>query len=127
MACTGCMSGRGPSPRTVPDNRVQTQPAVVVGKSEDTSNKVKLRYFGGGSKKTSGGCSTCSGKKSGYTVTTSETIRFVSEESPGGLFNQTFSIGRDYYVTEKQADYLLSLTYRNRAGQVVKKFVKQED
>lgn len=125
MACSGCASKRKASVKPVIDNRQSTVQGVVVEASADTSNKVKLRYFGGGSKKTTGGCSTCHGSKGGYVVTTSETIRFVSEDAPGGLFVETFSIGHDYYVTEKQAEYLLTLTYRNRAGQIVHKFKKE--
>ena len=124
MGCTGCGASR-PSRPIVADNRKAEPIGVVVGKSDEDSAKVRLRYYGGSIKKATVGCSTCSGKKGGYAVTTSETIRFVSEDAPGGMFVQTFQIGHDYYVTEKQAEYLLTLTYVNRAGQTVNKFKKE--
>lgn len=109
------------------DNRKPAAEGVVVKKSADPSAKVRIRYYGGGSKKSTGGCSTCHGTKGGYTVTTAETIQFVSEDADNELFKMTFNIGHDYYVTEKQAEYLLTLTYRNRAGQVVNKFERVEE
>lgn len=124
MACGGCGKSR-PRKQVVLDNRKPDSQGTVVGASENTENKVRLRYYGGTIKKTTTGCSTCSGRKSGYAVTTSETIRFVSEDAPGNWFVQTFQIGHDYYVTEKQAEYLLSLTYVNKAGQTVHKFKKE--
>ena len=127
MACGGCARNRAaakPSTANV-DNRKPAPIGTVVGKSDNTDNKVKLRYYGGSVKKAAVGCSTCSGSKSAYTVTTSETIIFVSEDAPGGLYKVTFQIGHDYYVTEKQAEYLLTLTYTNRAGQLVHKFQKE--
>lgn len=124
MACGGCGKSK-PRKTTITDNRKAAPIGTVVGKSEN-EGKVRLRYFGGTVKKATVGCSTCSGRKSGYAVTTSETIRFVSEDAPGGLFVQTFQIGHDYYVTEKQAEYLLTLTYTNRAGQTVHKFKKED-
>lgn len=112
----------------IKDNRKPASVGVVVEKSENPQAKVRIRYYGGGTKKSTGsGCSTCHGTKKGYVVTTAETIQFVSEDENGGLFKRTFSIGHDYYVTEKQAEYLLTLEYRNRAGQIVKKFQKVEE
>lgn len=99
-------------------------PATVVEASSDPSQKVKIRYYGGGSLKAAGtGCRACGGGKR-YIVTTSERIMFASEDVENGLFSQLFTIGHDYYVTEKQAEYLLSLTYQNKAGKVVYKFKK---
>lgn len=127
MACSGC--NHNPTPAVPPKTTPHPESVgTVVEASESPSNKVRLRYFGGGSKvSTGGGCSTCKGSKGGYVIKTTETIRFVSEDEPDGWFSQTFSIGRDYYVTPNQAEYLLTLTYRNPAGQTVHKFIKQED
>ena len=127
MACSGCMGKTAIKRSPIADNRKPAAEGVVVQKSEDPNAKVRLRYFGGGSKKSTGGCHTCHGNKAGYVVTTTETIQFVSEDADNGWFKMTFSIGHDYYVTEKQAEYLLSLTYRNQAGQTVYKFQKVEE
>lgn len=124
MGCSGCGKNR-PKKTVVLDNRKPESAGTVV-KASDSEAKVKIRYYGGTLKKSTTGCSTCSGKKSGYSVTTSETIRFVSEDAPNNWFVQTFSLGHDYYVTEKQAEYLLSLTYVNKAGQTVHKFKKED-
>ena len=130
MACSSC--GNKPNTSTT---RLSVEPVVenttedeVVLASEDPTNKVKIRYYGGGVKKTTTtGCSTCRGGKSGgYSLQTTETIQFVSMDSPNNWFKQTFSVGHDYYVTEKQAEYLLKLEYINKAGQRVKKFLKEE-
>lgn len=99
-------------------------PAVVAGASKNPSEKVRIRYYGGGSLQAAGvGCRACGGGKK-YVVTTSERIMFASEDVENGLFSQTFTIGHDYFVTEKQAEYLLGLTYQNRAGKIVHKFKK---
>ena len=101
---------------------------VPVAASSDTSVKVRLRYFGGGVTKraTGTGCSTCRSGRGGYVNTTTETITFVSEDAPGGLFRETVSVGHDIFVTEKQAEYLLNLTYKNKGGETVHKFQKVE-
>lgn len=113
----------------IKEPKVTESLGAPVPASADTTKKVRLRYFGGGTKKatTGVGCSTCKSGKSGYVNTTSETITFVSEDAPGGLFRQLVSIGHDIYVTEKQAEYMLQLTYKNRGGQVVHKFQKVEE
>ena len=127
MGCASCAKKNSATKRVVSDNRAKETVATIAGKTEEGKALVHIRYYGGGSKKAVGtGCSTCRGKKGGYVVTTSETIQFVSEDAPNGLYKGTFSIGHDYYVTEKQAEYLLALTYTNRAGQVVHKFKKAE-
>lgn len=127
MACASCAKKKSTTKNVVADNRTKEEAAAIAGKTEAGKALVHIRYYGGGSKKSVGtGCSTCRGKKGGYVVTTSEVIQFVSEDVPNGLFKGTFSIGHDYYVTEKQAEYLLNLTYVNRAGQVVHKFKKAE-
>lgn len=127
MACTSCVHAKSTARPVVADNRKPAVEGTVVGKSDSPYRKIRLRYYGGGSKVAVGGCHTCHGGRRSYTVTTSETIRFVSEDAPDGMFKMTFSIGHDYYVTEKQAEYLLTLTYRNQAGQIVNKFQKVED
>ena len=97
--------------------------SLVVPKSA-TRELVKVRYYGGGSStKRSGGCKACGGAgANAYSTVTTETIMFVSEDSPNSIFKQEFHIGHDYMVTRNQADYLLSLTYRARAGNEQHKF-----
>lgn len=98
-------------------------PSMVVPKS-DTTELVKIRYYGGGmsSKKTGGGCRACGAGKSSYTTVTTETIMFVSEDAPNAIFKQTFQIGHDYYVTKNQAEYLLRLTFIAKSGVEQHKF-----
>lgn len=97
-------------------------PAIVAEASPNPSEKVRIRYYGGGSLQAAGtGCRACGGGRK-YIVTTSERIMFASEDVENGLFSQVFTIGHDYFVTEKQAEYLLNLTYQNRAGKIVHKF-----
>lgn len=138
----GCSSCGGHAPITVapmvsktttstPPKPVVVKKAAdygkVVEKSEDPSKKVRLRYFGGEARKGTGtGCSTCGGSKNSYVKTTSETITFVSEDEPNKLFRRLVSIGQDIYVTRKQADYLLTLSYQNRGGELVHKFKEIE-
>lgn len=103
-------------------NVVKNTTAKVVEKS-DTSEKVLLRYYGGGSGTTKlRGCRSCGGGKVKYATVTSERIMFASEEAPNGFFNLLVSVGHDYLVTRAQADYMLTLTYKNKAGQEVHKF-----
>lgn len=96
-------------------------------KTEAGTPRVKLRYFGGGYSTKGGGCRSCGGTGVSYTFVTTETIQFVSEDVPDGMFKQRFSVGHDYLVTEKQAEYLLTLTYRSKAGRTLYKFKKIED
>ena len=103
-------------------NVVKNTTAKVVEKS-DTTEKVLLRYYGGGSGTTKvRGCRSCGGGKVKYATVTSERIMFASEEAPNGFFNLLVSVGHDYLVTRAQADYMLTLTYKNKAGQEVHKF-----
>lgn len=96
--------------------------AVVVEASQNPSEKVRLRYYGGGSLQAAGtGCRACGGGRK-YVVTTSEKIMFASEDVENGLFSLNVTIGHDYFVTKKQAEYMLSMTYQNRAGKIVHKF-----
>lgn len=103
-------------------NVVKNTTAKVVEKS-DTTERVLLRYYGGGSGTTKvRGCRSCGGGKVKYATVTSERIMFASEEAPNGFFNLLVSVGHDYLVTRAQADYMLTLTYKNKAGQEVHKF-----
>lgn len=123
MGCRTCGQYAPVSTPSLSSNSAtpSTGEGVVVAKSE-TPNLVRLRYYGGGtSQKKTSGCRACGGG-GGYTVMTSETIMFVSDDAPNGLFKQTFQIGHDYYVTRNQADYLLTLTFRSKAGIVQNKF-----
>lgn len=140
MACSSCAkraaerreqrrkenASKKPVERPADDFQVveTKSPAQVVQASPNPSQKVRVRYYGGGSLQAAGtGCRACGGGKK-YIVTTSERIMFASEDVENGLFSQNFTIGHDYYVTEKQAEYLLTLTYQNRAGKIVHKFKK---
>lgn len=103
-------------------NVVKNTPAKVV-KASTTTEKVLLRYYGGGSGTTRvRGCRSCGGNRVKYATVTSERIMFASEDAPNGFFNLLVSVGHDYLVTRSQADYMLTLTYKNNAGQVVHKF-----
>ena len=103
-------------------NVVKNTTAKVVEKSK-SSEKVMLRYYGGGSGTTKvRGCRSCGGGKVKYATVTSERIMFASEEAPNGFFNLLVAVGHDYLVTRAQADYMLTLTYKNKAGQEVHKF-----
>jgi len=103
-------------------NVVKNTPARVVEKST-TTEKVLLRYYGGGSGTTRvRGCRSCGGGRVKYATVTSERIMFASEDAPNGFFNLLVSVGHDYLVTRSQADYMLTLTYKNNAGQIVHKF-----
>lgn len=104
----------------VVDNDIKN-PGVVPASEND--KLVKLRYYGGGmTKRVSTGCSTCHGGKTSYSVTTSETIMFVSDDAPNGLYKETVTAGHNYYVTRNQADYMLKLTYKDAAGRTQPKF-----
>lgn len=106
------------------DNMNEVGPEVLA--SEDKAKKVKLRYYGGGlSLKSEPSCSSCGGGGQ-YALTTAETIMFRSEDATDGVFKLFVQAGREYYVTEKQAEYMLTLTFRNRAGQIINKFKKVE-
>lgn len=97
---------------------------LIVGASA-SKTLVKLRYYGGGMGYTTSGCHAC-GSSGRYALKTSETIQFASDDSPGGWFSQRFDASHEYYVTQKQAEYLLTLTYSNPAGQKVHKFKKTD-
>lgn len=124
MGCASCGKSKT-TKRTVEAVVKVEEPDLIVGKSE-SSRLVKLRYYGGGLERSTSGCRSCSGAGK-YSVKTSETIEFASDDAKNGWFKQTFSRGRDYYVTEKQAEYLLKLTFTNQSGQKANKFTKVED
>lgn len=133
MGCSGCGSKKKvisePGSKTTIKYTAQAAKPVdgVVVERSTSTQKVQVRYYGGGmTRKISSGCSSCRGGKSGYSVTTTETIMFVSEDAPNGIFKQTFSVGHNYYVTRAQADYLLKLTYRDVAGKEQPKFKEVE-
>lgn len=108
-------------------NDMKEDDMLYAPKSADPSKKVKLVYNGGGhTRKKSVGCTTCHGGKASYSVTTSETIIFVSEDCNNNIYKETFSVGHSYYVTEEQAKVLLSLTYVSHSGKTAHKFTKGE-
>lgn len=114
-------------PKAVPQS-YDSEQLPYAPASADKSIKVLLKYNGGGySVNKTGGCSTCHGGTARYSVKTNETIMFISDDEVDGIFSMQFAIGHSYYVTEEQAKYLLTLTYRNRAGQISHKFTKVEE
>lgn len=128
--CCGMSSYSSPAPTK---QRVSPAPVASMNEvapqvlaSEDKTKKVKLRYYGGElSLKAKPACPTCGGGGQ-YAMTTGETIMFRSEDAPDGVFKLFVQAGREYYVTEKQAEYMLTLTFRNRAGQIINKFKRIE-
>lgn len=129
MACSGCGRKATVSRKMVEKiaNKEVSNDQYIVKASENPEKKVKLRYYGGGMQLKSGtGCASC-GSAGKYSLVTAENIMFASDDAPNGMFSQFFQVGRDYYVTEKQAEYLLSLVFTNKAGQTVNKFKKLED
>lgn len=121
--CTNCGQNNSISGATsVVEKRPQT---LIVEKSEKDSKMVKLRYYGGRLVRNTSGCTSCA-SKSRYSVKTSERITFASDDAKNGIFSQEFTVSRDYFVTQKQAEYLLSLTFTNPAGQIAHKFKEME-
>lgn len=138
MTCSACAerarkaaeAARGTAasitPTFVPstENMLKKTVALPLAGKSETGTLVKLRYNGGGYSTHGHGCRSCGGTGTKYTFVTSETISFVSEDSADGYFKRLFTVGHDYYVTEKQAEYLLTLTFRSRAGKTMYKFEK---
>lgn len=125
MSCSGC--GANHAYTTVVNNTTPVKKSTGIGKvieaSDSLDKTVRLRYYGGGATaKKVAKCAACGSAKSSYTRTTSEMIMFASDDAPNGMYEQLVEAGRDYWVTEKQAEYMLTLTYTNQAGQTVKKF-----
>lgn len=102
------------------ESSTKTAEELIVKKS-DSPKLVQLRYYGGGMTRQTSGCSSC-GSQGRYALTTSEVISFASDDAPSGWFSQRFDVGKDVFVTEKQAERLLEETFTNPAGQVVHKF-----
>lgn len=113
-------------PQFVPSSEAVLKNTVALPMTEKSTSdkKVKLRYLGGGYSTKGQGCRSCGGTGTKYKFVSSERIQFVSEDSPDNWFNMLFTVGHDYYVTEKQAEYLLTLTYTSKVGKVVHKFEK---
>lgn len=142
MVCSSCAAKAKKQATKVEGKLVKTEPTATQNvkkipadmkeedmlyapKSADPSKKVKLTYNGGGtSKKKSVGCSSCHAGRATYSVTTTETIVFVSEDAQNMIYKETVSVGHSYYVTEEQAKVMLSLTYMDKSGQRVHKFTK---
>lgn len=131
MPCGGCGRPAVKRIKKATNKPVETPrkstPLPYAEKTEKSEPMVKLRYFGGGYSNKGGGCRSCGGTGTSYTYVTTETIQFVSEDSADGMFKQRFSVGHDYLVTAKQAEYLLQLTYRSKAGRTLYKFKKVEE
>lgn len=123
MACSSCGQKRVASPQRTQEirNRLSNNPEILIAPKSEDSTKVRLRYYGGKMTRQTSGCSSC-GSQGKYALTTSETISFVSEDAPNSWFSQMFDVGKDYYVTQKQAERLLQETFTNPAGQIVHKF-----
>lgn len=134
MACSGCQRGGSVKVKRV-SNTAKSQENVVTSKTalpyaektEDGKPMVELCYMGGGYSSQGGGCRSCGGTGVKYTYVTTETIQFVSEDSADGMFKRRFSAGHCYLVTEEQAKYLLTLSYRSKSGRTLYKFKKKED
>lgn len=89
---------------------------------------IKLRYYGGSFEKKHRGCSTCGGHAStGRARVMSESIQFPSDTTQNGLRTVLFSVGRDYFVSEYEAEYLLSLAFVDINGITQPKFRKVDE
>lgn len=128
MSCSGC--GKKNNKTTVSmDTTPKVNSVIVAEKSADPQKKVRLRYYGGGfGAKKVARCSACGSAKGSYSRITSETIMFASEDAPNSLFKQVMNAGHDYWVTEKQAEYLLNNEfYTDQSGTSVCKFKRLTD
>lgn len=90
---------------------------------------IRLRYYGGSyENKNRARCSTCGGKSStSRSRVMSESIQFPSDVTPTGLKTILFSVGREYFVTEYEAEYLLKMTFVNINGKTEPKFKEVKD
>ena len=89
----------------------------------------RLRYYGGSYENTNRArCATC-GQKATTTRSRvmSESIQFPSDVTQSGLKAVLFQVGRDYYVTEYEAEYLLKMTFVNINGVTEPKFKEIKD
>lgn len=132
MSCRGCgKQHKNTVQHTVevvqaPVHTRTTMTTKAVGAS-DSNEKVRVRYYGGGFEaKPNRGCSSCGKAKGSYARVTNETIIFASDDAENGLFKLPVEIGHDYWVTEKQAEYMTSdnddMVYTNPSGQLCHKF-----
>lgn len=95
----------------------------------NNNEMVRLRYFGGSYENTNRArCATC-GHKASTTRSRvmSESIQFPSDVTPTGLKTVLFTVGRDYFVTKYESDYLLKMVFVNINGVTEPKFRKVED
>lgn len=90
---------------------------------------IELKYYGGSHENTNKAkCVSCGGKvTNSRSRIMSETIQYPSDVTQNGLKTTTFSVGRKYFVTEYEAEYLLSMTFVNINGVTEPKFRKVED
>ena len=94
-----------------------------------SNGMVRLRYYGGSYvNQNKARCATC-GHKASTTRSRvmSESIQFPSDVTPTGLKTVLFTVGRDYYVTEYEAEYLLKMAFVNINGVTEPKFRKVKD
>lgn len=122
--CVGCDSGKTKAKAVV--QPLADPLPLIAPKSENPEAKVKLEYCGGGMKrKTTGGCQSCKGGGK-FSLVTTERIQFPSDDCKKGIFSQEFTAGRSYFVTEKQSERLLAMTFTAPSGQVAHKFKRVE-
>lgn len=90
---------------------------------------IRLRYYGGSyENKNRVRCSSCGHKNTtSRSRVMSESIQFPSDVTPNGLKTILFSVGREYFVTEYEAEYLLKMTFVNINGKTEPKFREIKD
>ena len=57
----------------------------------------------------------------------SESIQYPSDVTPNGMKTTLFSVGRDYFLTDYEAEYLMKMTFVDINGITQPKFKKIED
>ena len=90
---------------------------------------IRLRYYGGSMQNLQRAvCRTCGHKPSvSRARVMSESIQFPSDVTQSGLKTVLFQVGRDYFVTEYEAKYLLKMTFVNINGVTTPKFKEIKD
>lgn len=90
---------------------------------------IKIRYYGGSYENNNRArCATCGHKPStSRSRVMSESIQFPSDVTPSGLKSFVFTVGREYFVTEYEAEYLLKMTFVNINGVTEPKFKEIKD
>lgn len=90
---------------------------------------IKVRYYGGSfENKSHRSCATCGGHAgTSRSRVMSESIQFPSDVTPNGMKTILFSVGRDYLLTEYEAEYLLKMTFVDINGITQPKFKKIEN